>query len=79
MSDDSRNTPVTFSREEIAEIRVMLAMWDKPPTCPRCENELTIQEPEGERLKGQVYLMCPACHRAAFVSREPRQRPNDLY
>ncbi len=29
MSDDSRSTPVTFSREEIAEIRVMLATWDR--------------------------------------------------
>jgi hypothetical protein len=79
MSDDSRSTPVTFSREEIAEIRVMLTTWNNPPSCPRCENELTVEEPEGEQLKGQVYLMCRACHRAALVSREPRQRPGDLY
>ena len=79
MSDDSCSTPVTFSHEEIAEIRVMLATWDKPPACPSCENELKVQEPEDERLKGQVYLICLACHRAAFVSREPRQRPTDLY
>ena len=79
MSDDSRNTPATFSRDEIAEIRVMLTTWDKPPTCPRCENELKTQELVGERLKGQVYFMCLSCHRAAFVSREPRQPPRDLH
>ena len=78
MSDDSR-TPVTFSREEIAEIRVMLATWEKPPVCPRCEKALTVQEPEDERLKGQVNLVCHACHRVAFVSREPGQRRFDLY
>jgi len=79
MLDEPRSTPVTFSHEEIAEIRVMLTTWDKPPTCPRCENELTVEEPEGEQLKGQVFLMCRACHRTAFVSRETRRRPFDLY
>jgi len=78
MSDHS-DTPVTFSREEIAEIRVMLSTWDKPPTCPRCENELRVEEPDIEELKGQVYVKCHACNRTAFVSREPRQRPSDLY
>jgi hypothetical protein len=71
-------TPVTFSREEIAEIRVMLSTWEKPPICPKCENELMVEQLEGEQLKGQVYLMCPACNRTAFVSREPLQRPFDL-
>jgi transposase-like protein len=79
MSDDPRSTPVTFSREEIAEIRVMLATWDKPLTCPKCKNELTVEEPAGEQLTGQLYLICHACNRSAFVSRGPRQRPHDLY
>jgi len=70
MSEDPRSTPVTFSREEIAEIRVMLSTWDKPPTCPRCEDELLVGEP-GEQPVGQIYLICSACHRAAFISREP--------
>jgi hypothetical protein len=35
-------TPVTFSGEEIAEIRVMLSTWEKPPVCSRCESELTV-------------------------------------
>ncbi len=78
MSDDPRSTPVTFSREEIAEIRVMLSTWEKPPICPKCENELMVEQLEGEQLKGQVYLMCPACNRTAFVSREPPQLPFDL-
>ena len=77
MSRDSR-TPVTFSREEIAEIRVMLSTWEKPPICPKCENELTVEEPEGEHLKAQVYLTCPACSRTAFVSGRARQHPFDL-
>jgi len=79
MSDEPRNTPVTFSREEIAEIQKMIEIWDKPPSCPRCEDELLVGEPGGEQLKGQIYFMCRACHRTAFVSREPRQRPGDLY
>ena len=79
MLDEPRSTPVTFSREEIAKIRVMLTTWDKPPTCPRCENELIVEEPEIEQLKGQVYLKCQACSRTAFVSREPRQHPRDHY
>jgi transposase-like protein len=78
MSDDSRRTPVTFSREEIAEIRVMLATWDKPLVCPRCENELRVEEPQVEQLKGRIYLKCHACNRTAFVSREPPQLPFDL-
>ncbi len=77
MSDHS-DTPVTFSREEIAEIRVMLATWNKPPTCPRCEGDLSVGESGLGELEGQVYLMCHACNRAAFVSREPPQRPFDL-
>jgi len=79
MSDDSRSTPVTFSREEIAEIRVMLATWDKPPTCPRCEGDLRVEESDLGELKEQVYLMCHACNRTAFISREPPQPPFDLY
>ncbi len=78
MSDDSRSTPVTFSREEIAEIRVMLSTWDKPPICPKCKNEFRVEEPDADQLKGQVYLKCHACHRTAFISREPRERPFDL-
>jgi transposase-like protein len=76
---DRSNTPVTFSREEIAEIRVMLTSWDKPPVCPRCEGELSVEEPEVEELKGHVYLKCLSCHRTAFVSREPPHRKFDLY
>ena len=79
MSDDSRNTPVTFSREEIAEIRVMLATWDKPPICPKCKNELRVEEPDTEQLKGRVYLKCHACNRTAFISREPPHPPFDFY
>ncbi len=73
------HTPVTFSREEIAEIRVMLTTWDKPPICPRCEGNLAVEEPDVEELKGRVYLVCDACNRTAFVSREPDQRPFNLY
>jgi transcription elongation factor Elf1 len=78
MSDHS-DTPVTFSREEIAEIRVMLTTWDKPPTCPRCEGNLSVEESDLGKLRGQVYLMCHACNRTAFVSREPPPLPFDLY
>ena len=63
------HTPVTFSREEIAEIRIMLTTWDKPPTCPRCECTLSVEEPDLDELKGKVYLKCGACNRTAFISR----------
>jgi hypothetical protein len=55
MSSNS-HTPVTFSREEIAEIRVMFAEQDKPPTCPRCECTLSVETPDLEELKGKVYV-----------------------
>ncbi len=77
MSRDHR-TPVTFSREEIAEIRVMLSTWDKPPTCPRCEGNLSVEESDLGELEGQICLMCHACNRTAFFSTEPPQRPFDL-
>ncbi len=48
------HTPVTFSREEIAEIRVMLTIWDKPPICPKCEGDLSVEVPDVDELKGQV-------------------------
>jgi hypothetical protein len=73
------HTPVTFSREEIAQIRLMLTTPDKLPTCPRCEGNLSVEEPDVQELKGHVYLRCQACNRTAFVSREPRHRPFDLY
>ena len=76
MSDEPRNTPVTFSREEIAEIRKMIEIWDKPPSCPRCEDELLVGEP-GEQPVGQIYLICSACHRAAFISKERGQSSTD--
>jgi hypothetical protein len=78
MAEDSR-TPVTFSRQAIAEIREMLATWDKPPICPKCKGELIVEEAHVEELKLHVYLKCRACNRTAFVSREPHHRPFDLY
>jgi len=75
---DRSDTPVTFSREEIAEIRVMLTTWGKPPICPRCQGELSVEEPDVEELKGHVYLKCRSCHRTAFVSRTPPHRQFDL-
>ncbi|UCD25169.1 MAG: hypothetical protein JSW51_04385 [Gemmatimonadota bacterium] len=77
MSGES-HTPVTFSREEVGEIRVMLNNWDKPPVCPRCESQLRTEEPEVEELKGRVYVKCESCNRTAFVSREPPNRSFDL-
>jgi ribosomal protein S27AE len=75
---DRSDTPVTFSREEIAEIREMLITRDNPPICPRCQGELTVEEPDVEALKEHVYLKCGSCHRTAFVSRTPPHRQFDL-
>ena len=68
MSSDY-STPVMFSREEVAEIRVMLAEWDKPPTCPRCESTLRVETPDLDEFKGRVYVKCDVCNRTAFMSR----------
>jgi len=62
------HTPVTFSREEIAEIRLMLTTWDKPPSCPKCEIELTVEEMGEEQLKRQLHVSCQACNRTGFIS-----------
>ncbi|UCG89514.1 MAG: hypothetical protein JSW71_23935 [Gemmatimonadota bacterium] len=68
MSEDFQ-TPVTFSREEIAEIRVMLSTWSTPTICPRCKGDLTVEQQEAEELRGRIYLACRACNRMAFISR----------
>lgn len=60
-------TPVTFSREEIAEIRVMLSTWEKPPICPKCEIELTVEEVGEEQLKRQLHVSCQVCNRTGFI------------
>jgi hypothetical protein len=65
-------TPVTFSREEIAEIRVMLKTADKPASCPRCTEKLKIDGPiGGGPLDDCFYVKCQACRRTGFITKTP--------
>ena len=66
---EESSTPVTFSRDEIAEIREMLHTSDSAPTCPRCKETLTVEElaERGNPLAGSLYLKCLTCRRSAFI------------
>ena len=55
------HTPVTFSREEMAEISAMLAKSGKPPTCPRCDGKLEVQGLIDVSLGHRFYVACDPC------------------
>jgi hypothetical protein len=63
-------TPVTFSREELREIRRMLLEWQENPVCPRCGRHLTVVEPGpgGATGPNMWHVSCPPCRRAAFIA-----------
>ena len=65
-------TPVTFSHEVIAKIYEMLATREEPPTCPRCETTLTVEQIGEGSFAGQFHVSCWPCHRTAFISIQPR-------
>jgi len=66
---EESSTPVTFSREEMAEIREMLNTLDATPICPRCREGLVVEElvDRGNPLSGSLYLKCLTCRRSAFI------------
>jgi hypothetical protein len=71
MPDDS-TTPVTFSTEERAVIRAMLASEDTVTNCPRCQSALTLEQVGEGPFAGQFYVLCRPCNRTAFLSMKPR-------
>jgi len=70
---EESSTPVTFSREEMAEIREMLNTLDSTPICPRCREALMIEElvDRGNPLAGSLYMKCLTCRRSAFIRQNP--------
>jgi tRNA(Ile2) C34 agmatinyltransferase TiaS len=74
MSAQDPTTPLTFSREEIREIRKMLRDWQENPVCPRCGRHLTVVGPES--VPGDEpdiwHVTCKPCRRAAFVAGQAR-------
>ncbi len=75
MPPDAYDTPVTFSREEVREIREILGK-DLPLQCPHCGSGLQVRGPvAGGGTQGPVwYARCDACHRGGFVSEVPGSR-----
>ena len=70
---EESSTPVTFSREEMAEIREMLNTLDATPMCPRCRDPLMVEElvDRGNPMAGSLYLKCLTCRRSAFIRQTP--------
>ncbi|NIM47751.1 MAG: hypothetical protein GTN62_00180 [Gemmatimonadales bacterium] len=73
MALDGPDTPVTYSREELREIRDSMAVPGAPPVCPLCGRELTVGKPiarSGDQ--GTIWhVRCKPCRRSAFVKEEP--------
>ena len=69
MPPDEFDTPVTFSREEVRELREILGK-DLPLRCPHCDSSLKVRGPvAGGGTVGPVWHAgCDACHRGAFVA-----------
>lgn len=72
---DQHDTPVTFSRAEMREIRKAVGE-DEVVHCPHCATTLTIRGPiAGGGTQGPVWhIECEACHRAAFLTEVPGSR-----
>ena len=69
---DKHDTPVTFSRSEMREIRATLGR-DEEAQCPHCTSPLTMRGPvAGDGTQGPVWFVrCDECHRAAFITDVP--------
>ena len=71
------DTPVTFSKEETAELRRAAASETDALECPRCGRELQVRKPEGAGPNPPMWeIKCNTCRRSAFttdvaVSRRP--------
>jgi hypothetical protein len=81
MQGRSRETPVTFSREEAEEVRRVAATRDEPLVCPRCGADLVLGEAQGGDTMHPVWeIRCPPCLRSAYVTelaKERRPKPAD--
>lgn len=67
---DTRDTPVTYSREEAQLIRGIVADASKALKCPLCAGELQIGYPiaGGGTVHPVWEVRCQDCHRAAYAT-----------
>jgi ribosomal protein S27E len=70
---ESRNTPMTFSREEIRQIRSLMNTPDARVACPLCGETLVIVGPIvcDNSLGPTLEVMCEPCHRTTIVTDSP--------
>ena len=66
----SRDTPVTYSREEAVQIRSIVGDASVPLVCPRCSGQLRIGYPiaAGGTVHPVWEVRCQKCHRAAYAT-----------
>jgi hypothetical protein len=75
MQARGRETPVTFSATETAEIRRVAATPDGPLLCPRCGGDLEVGEERARDTLHPVWeVRCEACRRNGYVTKLAKQR-----
>jgi hypothetical protein len=72
----SRQTPVTFTREETRQIRDLMGTSNARILCPRCAEKLEVEGPiAGEGTLGPMFQVgCRPCHRSAIITETPGAR-----
>ena len=72
MSEPS-DTPVTFSREEVRQIRRLICTPRAQVGCPLCGKTLLLVGPiKSEGTVGATYeVTCRPCHRSAIITDAP--------
>ena len=77
--NETRDTPVTYSREEAARVREIVGTDDQTLICPRCGDELKVGFPvaAGGTVQPVWEVRCQGCHRSAYVLQVGRRhRPS---
>ncbi len=68
---EPRDTPVTFTGEEAARVREIIADPERDPACPLCGGELVVGDPvaAGGTVQPIWEIRCASCHKSAYASR----------
>lgn len=86
----SRDTPVTFSRQDTAHIHELMVTPGAPLLCPRCGDALEMGEPlaGGHSVMTIWEVKCASCLRSAVIrdlpervsgSRQPHRSAEDQW
>ncbi len=67
---DTRDTPVTYSRDEAQRIRAIVSDASRALECPLCQGKLKIGYPiaGGGTVHPVWEVRCQDCHRAAYAT-----------